>query len=85
MADMLSGPSCSENQHTKTCFCAFHIDVTKKNSAEIRNEQLKDDYNRNIILSIELQQENILRWVKRGYLLTDGILYCYNNDEVEDA
>ena len=27
IADMLSRPTCSEDQHTEVCICAFHIDV----------------------------------------------------------
>ena len=75
VADMLSRPPRPEEQHTTTCVCSFFIDVLRKNCNQIRSEQIKDDYLLEIVKCLEQNGEN------RGYILNDGILYCYNNDE----
>lgn len=86
-ADMLSRPPCTENEHDNqgNCICAFIVDMPNKGSSEIRNEQMKDDYLKDIIISLEEQDENALRWISRSYILNDGILYCYSNDDCDDA
>lgn len=86
VADMLSRPPCTENDHNnETCICAFYVDVPNKSSGEIREEQMKDDYVKEIITSLEKNDENSLRWINRSYIMNDGILYCYGNDDSEDA
>ena len=57
------------------------IDIPRKNCNQIRTEQMKDDYLREIIKCLEEKGENLHRWLNRGYILNDRILYCYNNDE----
>lgn len=86
LADMLSRPSCEVSEHSSpNCICAFNIDIPKKNANEQRNEQLKDEYLKVIVKSLEESDENATLWFKRGYLLNDGVLFCYANDDAEDA
>ena len=87
VADMLSRPPCSVDDHEKDkmCICAFFIDMPRKNSSEIRAEQVKDEYLNDIIKSLETQDENSLKWINRSYIMNDGILYCYSDDDTEDA
>ena len=87
VADMLSRPPCSADTHTasENCICAFFIDIPNKSSSQIREEQLKDDYIKDIISSIESQNENSLKWSNRNYLINNGILYCYADDDSEEA
>lgn len=81
---MLSRPPCSEDADDAS-FCSFHVDMPAKGPNEIRNEQMKDESLKEIITSLEKQDENSIRWINRSYLLNDGILYCYANDDCEDA
>lgn len=86
-ADMLSRPPCSEDDHknAESCICAFFIDMPNKSSSQIRDEQMKDEYLKEIIISLEKQDENSLKWINRSYILNDGILYCYANDDCDEA
>lgn len=74
-ADMLSRPPCAEGEYNDqdNCICAFSIDRPNKTSSRIRDEQMKDDYLKDIITSLEKQDENSLRWINRSYILNDGI------------
>lgn len=87
VADMLSRPPCSDESHDErsNCICAFYVDMPTKSTGEIRSEQMKDENLKDIITSLETNDENSLRWINRSYLLNDGILYCYGNDDSEDA
>lgn len=86
-ADMLSRPPCAVENHddTENCICAFFIDMPNKTQSQIREEQLKDEYLKDIITSLENQDENSIKWMNRSYILNDGILYCYSNDDCDDA
>ena len=87
IADMLSRPPCSAVEHEveENCICAFHIDIPSKTSSQLREEQLKDEYLQDIITSLENQDENSLKWIKRSYILNEGVLYCYADDDTENA
>lgn len=86
-ADMLSRPPCADDDHNggENCICAFYVDMPRRNSSEIRTEQMKDEYLHDIITSLEKHDENSLRWMNRHYILNDGILYCYGDDDSQDA
>lgn len=84
VADALSRPPCGEEAHVN-CICTFQIGVPRKGENEIRNEQLQDPELEKIINSFETNSEDVTRWTQRGYLLNDGVLYCYSDTDTEDA
>lgn len=87
MADMLSRPPCPEDIHENknNCICAFIVDIPSKGPSEIREGQMKDEYLAEIIKSLEHQDENSIKWINRSYILNEGILYCYANDDSDEA
>ncbi|GBN56824.1 hypothetical protein AVEN_39281-1 [Araneus ventricosus] len=63
-------------------------DLPSKSSKEIRESQLKDDHLRQIIESFESthKDENFENWTGRGYLMPQGVLYCFAPDaDAEEA
>lgn len=87
VADMLSRPPCEEDEHSdpENCICSFYVDMPRKSPCEIREEQMKDPYLSDIVTSLESQDENSMKWIGRNYVMNDGILYCYANDDTEEA
>ena len=83
VADMLSTPTDVEPEVTS--ILQFQIDFPHKNIAVGREGQMKDPYIADIINSIEKTDENMNRWINRGYILNDGVLYCYNDDDSDEA
>jgi hypothetical protein len=87
VADTLSRPPCSE-ENTETCsLCIIAIDLPSRGPADTRQGQLQDPKFREIIATIESgKPENASRWTGRGYLLSQGVLYRYSQeDDTEEA
>ena len=80
VADMLSRPTDVEPEVTN--ILQFQIDFPHKSIAVAREEQMKDAFIADIINSIET---TVHRWINRGYILNDGVLYCYNDDDSDEA
>lgn len=59
--------------------------MPRKNASEIRESQLDDPQLKIIVECLESNNEDFAYWAKRGYTMNDGVLYCYNNDDSEDA
>lgn len=87
IADTLSRPPCEEDHDAITpCeICAFGIEMPRKSSGQIRSGQLSDPELSKIIECFDNNSEDISHWSKRGYVINDGVLYCYNDDDSEDA
>lgn len=49
----------------------------------MRDAQLLDPKLKNIINSFDENYENLIRWTKRGYLFSNGVLYCYSDSDIE--
>lgn len=86
IADTLSRPECIHEPINECTICTVHIDLPRKNEAEIRNEQLKDDSLKNIIDAFEATSDNeeYRRWTNRGYFLNNGVLYRYQDETDND-
>ncbi|GFT65098.1 transposon Tf2-6 polyprotein [Trichonephila clavipes] len=81
VADMLSRPACHEvNELCEVCTVA--IDVTSRSPKEIRDEQMMDEELVKIISCLEDPDKNVnyVNWVKRGYLMNQGVLFRYAPD-----
>ncbi|XP_036340634.1 uncharacterized protein LOC118750003 [Rhagoletis pomonella] len=52
---------------------------------DIREGQLSDPDLQTIIDCFENRSDDAAHWSKRGYTLNDGVLYCYNDEDSEDA
>ena len=86
IADTLSRPPCEDNHNRSKCeIYAFSIELPRKNSNEIRNDQSNDPQLKNIIHCLESKTEDQAYWMKRGYVMSDGVLYCYDNEDSDDA
>ena len=79
VADTLSRPP--NNQHTIE-YMYVSIDFPRKGAEDFRKAQLEDDYIKTIINSFENNDENVIRYTSRGFIILDGILYrfCANED-----
>lgn len=87
IADPLSRPPC-DNTHSEASnceICSFHIDMPRKNSSDGREVQLNDTELKKIIDCFEGKTDDMVYWTKRGFIMNDGLLYCYDNDDTEDA
>ncbi|GFW24939.1 transposon Tf2-11 polyprotein [Trichonephila clavipes] len=82
VADMLSRPVTQEEES----FCEENnitiADMPTRSCKDIREAQLKDDNLKKIIDSFEspLKTEEYANWTERGFLLNQGVLYCYVPD-----
>ncbi|GFX32614.1 integrase catalytic domain-containing protein [Trichonephila clavipes] len=84
---MLSHPACHE-ENEQCDVCTVAIDVPSRSPKEIHDEQLKDEELVKIISCLEDPGKNVnyVNWVKRGYLMNQGVLYRYAPDsESEEA
>ena len=72
VADTLSRPP--NNQHTIE-YMYVSIDFPRKGAEDFRKAQLENDYIKTIIKSFENNDENVIRYTSRGFIMLDGILY----------
>ncbi|CAG9093180.1 unnamed protein product [Plutella xylostella] len=85
LADLLSRPPC-EN-HTDDCMiCLIEVELPKRDEKSIREEQMKDQEISNIISSLEkdVEKEDHVEWLKKGYVMHRGVLYRYTPDQEDD-
>ncbi|KAJ8723813.1 hypothetical protein PYW07_007793 [Mythimna separata] len=81
VADTLSRPNCDPTMKQDCGVCSIVIDMPRKKSKEIREEQLKDQEIVKIIKDLEgNQHENGRYWSTKGYLMNQGLLYRYKSD-----
>ncbi|XP_017469475.1 PREDICTED: uncharacterized protein K02A2.6-like [Rhagoletis zephyria] len=61
--------------------------LTKKNATWERRKycQLSDPTLKVIIDCFEGETDDVVHWSKRGFTMNDGVLYCYNDEESEEA
>lgn len=85
VADALSRPSCS-TENTEDCgICSIIVDIPSKTAKEVRDEQMKDEIIKKIIIALEGSiEEEAKYWSKKGYILNDGIVYRYTQDDDSD-
>ncbi|CAK9811642.1 Activity-regulated cytoskeleton associated protein 1 [Anthophora quadrimaculata] len=89
VADYLSRPQQDEiDDKSEQDIGLITIDVPRRRSNEIRDEQLKDAEIKKIIDCFEEaeQSENFLHWTQKGYILANGVLYRHAPDtDAEEA
>ncbi|GFW79568.1 retrovirus-related Pol polyprotein from transposon 297 [Trichonephila clavipes] len=87
IADLLSRPT-SEQEKADCDILAVSVDFPTRSPKEVREEQLKDDELKKIIECFENNEKsvNFANWLKRGYLMNQGILLRYSpTSESEEA
>ncbi|GFV75157.1 retrovirus-related Pol polyprotein from transposon 297 [Trichonephila clavipes] len=87
IADLLSRPT-SEQEKADCDILAVFVDFPTRSPKEVRQEQLKDDELKKIIECFENNEKsvNFANWLERGYLMNQGILFCYSpTSESEEA
>ena len=83
VADTLSRPPIDAEQIQIT---SFDIEIPRKGAKEIREGQLGDPDLNKIISCFESNYIfRIMHWTKRGFMLNDGILYCYHDFDFDNA
>lgn len=82
VADFLSRPPCNHEDHSTCDICLVGIEIPSRSATEIRQEQLKDPEVAKIIKAFEtLNDETIIQWTNRGYIMSSGVLYRYSGEE----
>jgi hypothetical protein len=87
LADLLSRPAMpEENAELSSSLRSLEIELPRRNELEIRTEQLKDPDLKKIIDALTNATPEVAQpWLNRGYLLNSGVLYCYSQDNDEEA
>ncbi|KAJ0170024.1 hypothetical protein K1T71_014630 [Dendrolimus kikuchii] len=86
VADTLSRPICSENSRAECGICSVICDLPTKTPTQIRQEQISDPEVEKIIKEIEGTEDVAAeRWLKRGYLMDQGVLFRYNPDSESES
>lgn len=82
IADALSRPTCNEVSQESCGVCSVIIDTPRKSAATLRSAQLDDPEVCKIIKDLEntLDPMSSLRWLERGYLMDQGVLYRHSPD-----
>ncbi|CAK9832692.1 Transposon Ty3-I Gag-Pol polyprotein [Anthophora retusa] len=82
VADTLSRPPCTDETIATCPICIVSVDLPSQGPANIRQEQLLDPEVRKIIETLENgTPEETTQWATRGYLLSQGVLYRYTQDD----
>lgn len=83
VADTLSRPPCPKESHDENnCeICSISIDFPRKGADEIRKAQLEDEEIKDIIESFETDNENVIRYINRGFIMQDGVLFRFCHEE----
>ena len=78
VADTLSRPPLNDDDVN---VCPVEVNLPRVSASELRTEQLKDEVIEKIVMDIEgNNEEELKRWLDRGYIMTGGLLYRYNPD-----
>lgn len=86
MADTLSRPSCTGENHDQCGICSVIIDVPVKKPDLLRQEQLADPELEKIVKELEATDEvTAQRWTERGYMMDQGVLYRFNPDSDSES
>ncbi|XP_045541479.1 uncharacterized protein LOC123722976 [Papilio machaon] len=79
LADTLSRPTCNGINECEVC--SVIVDLPQALPSQLRAEQLEDPEVAKIIQDLESTDElTSTRWLERGYVLQQGVLYRYDPD-----
>lgn len=83
VADTLSRPP--RDEEADIVVSAVEIDFPQKGPTKIREEQLDDEELAKIVRSFETKDDpNLENYLSRGYLLEQGVLFRYMDDECDE-
>lgn len=87
VADLLSRPFCDAETKEGCGICSIVVDLPKRSSKDIREQQIKDKDIEKIITALEgNSEEDAKYWSYKGYLVNNGLLYRYNPEsDAEDG
>lgn len=86
VADTLSRPPCDHSSSAECDVCSVFVEIPRRTAQDIRAEQLKDPEVTKIIRCFESPDcSSISTWTDRGYLMANGVLYRYVDEESEEA
>lgn len=84
VADTLSSQSCRADRHSDNCMaCTVQVDMPSTGAAATRNGQMEDQDLKKIIETLESDKlhEEAKRYSDQGYLISNGVLFWYIQDE----
>ncbi|PZC79417.1 hypothetical protein B5X24_HaOG216412 [Helicoverpa armigera] len=86
VADTLSRPICSSDSRDSCGICSVICDLPTKTPSELRSEQLSDPEVEKIVKELEGPDDVAAqRWLERGYLMDQGVLFRYNPDSESES
>lgn len=86
VADTLSRPICSDESREDCGVCSVICDLPSKSPSQIRKEQISDPDVEKVIKELEGTDETAAqRWVDRGYLMDQGVVYRFNPDSDSES
>lgn len=87
LADTLSRPPCDAQTAGQCGICVVTVELPRKSAGTIREEQMSDPDLAKIIQCLDQDTpERTSQWTSRGYLLSNGVLYRYTQeDDNEEA
>lgn len=87
IADTLSRPFCDHDTDDSCGVCLVSVEMPQITSADFRTQQLADVEIRKIIEALEnVDGLDTKSWLERGFIMSNGVLYHFNDDfeELED-
>lgn len=86
VADTLSRPICSSDTSDTCGVCSVICDLPAKTPSELRLEQTSDPEVEKIMKELEgFDDVASKRWLERGYLMDQGVLYRFNPDSESES
>ena len=86
VADTLSRPICSSDTSDNCGICSVICDLPTKTPSKLRQEQTSDPEVEKIVKELEGPDDVASqRWLERGYLMDQGVLYRYNPDSESES
>ena len=86
LADMLSRPNIDDDIDKGVQVCQVVADFPRRSAEDIRRNQLEDPELAKIVSEFETEppRTDFVRWVERGYIMSQGCLYKLSSDSDSD-
>lgn len=85
IADNLSRPFCDHQEDASCGLCSVSIEMPSIGSTDFRTQQREDPEVQKIITALEENGLEAKRWLERGFIMANGVLYHFDQDfEIEE-